>query len=306
MTNIFLVRCLFLCLSVLTATLSFAEEIEPRRWAHLPINSNFLGTSYIYTKADIAFDPLLKIEDAESRIHAWAAKYIRTFTLFDKSARIGVAQAYLKGEWSGLLDNIPKKIKRSGWSDTLIRFAINLYGAPPLQGEKYLQYRSSKKSETIIGAAVSVQIPTGKYMNDRLINLGTNRFTFRPQVGIVHNYEKWSAEVTGTVAIFTDNTDFFNGQTLKQDPFYTLNSHVIYNFNRAMWGGVSFGIDFGKESTVDGIKKNDKKENLAWVISYGYSINERLSLKCAYIETKKQEATGLDSKSFLISASTYW
>ena len=44
-----------------------AQELDPRRWSHLPINTNFLGGAYAYTEGDISFDPALLIEDTEVR-----------------------------------------------------------------------------------------------------------------------------------------------------------------------------------------------------------------------------------------------
>ena len=73
-------------LPALCASPCLAEELEPRRWAHLPINTNFIGSGYAYTEADIGFDPVLKIEDAELEMHTWLAKYIRSFALLDGAA----------------------------------------------------------------------------------------------------------------------------------------------------------------------------------------------------------------------------
>ncbi len=47
-----------------------AEELEPRRWSHLPIDTNFAGTGYAYTEADISFDPVLRIEDGQMEMFA--------------------------------------------------------------------------------------------------------------------------------------------------------------------------------------------------------------------------------------------
>jgi len=284
----------------------FAEELEPRRWAHLPINTNFIGSGYAYTEADIGFDPVLKIEDVELELHTWLAKYIRSFALFEKTARIGVIQAYQEGTWTGLLDGVPEKVKRSGWTDTFVRFAVNLYGAPPLQGKEYAKYRAEKKVETIVGAGFSVQLPTGDYMDDKLINLGTNRFTFRPQVGAVHTRGKWSLETTGTVALYSDNDDFYNGKKFEKDPLYTLNSHLIYTFRPGIWASASGGYDYGGRSTIDGVEKDDRKQNLAWAFSFGFPVNRHLGVKLAYIGTRTQESTGIDSDSFVIGASAFW
>jgi hypothetical protein len=299
-------RYLVFLLIIFFTSPSFAEELDPRRWAHLPIDTNFSGAGYAYTKADISFDPVLKIEDGEVDLHTWAGKYIRTFSLFDKTARIGLVQGYQKGRWKGLLDGVPTTVRREGWSDTLVRFAINLYGAPPLKGPEFIEYRDAKKVETIIGAGLSVQLPTGDYMDDKLINLGTNRFTFRPQVGVVHMRGKWTLEATGIVALFTENDEFFNGKKLEQDPHYAFNTHLIYTFRPGVWASASAGYDYGGRSTVDGIKKDDRKQNIAWAVSFGLPFNRHLGGKIAYVSTRTQESIGADSDSFILAFSAFW
>ena len=117
-------------------------------------------------------------------------KYIRTFELAGKSARVDLLQAYQDAEWNGLVDGVPTRVTRSGWSDTVLRFAVNLVGAPPLKGAEYAEYRAAAESETIVGLGLELQIPTGQYFNDKLLNLGTNRVTFRPQLGVVHKQGK--------------------------------------------------------------------------------------------------------------------
>ncbi len=298
--------CSLVLLIFLFASACLAEELEPRRWSHLPIDTNFVATGYAYTDADISVDPVLRIEDVQLEMHTWFTKYIRSFSVFEKTARIGVLQAYQEGRWEGLLDGTPKKAKRSGWSDTIVRFAINLYGTPPLKGKEYAKYRAATEVETIVGAGLSVQLPTGNYMDDKLINLGANRFTFRPQIGVLHTRGKWSLETTGVVAIYTDNNDFFNGQKLEQDPLYTLNSHLIYNCRPGLWTSVSLGYDYGKRSTLDGVRKNDRKQNLAWALGFGFPITRHVGVKIAYIGTRAQASTGIDSDSLAIGISTFW
>ncbi len=304
--NIYIWLCVFIPIVFLFPGSCLAEELEPRRWSHLPVETNFAGSGYVFTKADISFDPVLKVEDAEVELHTWVAKYIRTFALAGKSARIGLLQAYQDGRWTGLLDGVPTTVRRSGWLDTLLRFSINLYGAPALQGKEYAAYRAKAKIETIVGAGLSVQLPTGEYMEDKLINLGTNRFTFRPQFGVVHTRGKWSAEVNGVVALYTSNNDFFNGRKLEQDPLYTVHGHLIYTFRPGVWAGLSSGYDYGGESTVDGSKKNDRKQNLAWALSYGFPIARHLGAKVAYVGTRKQESVGFDSDTFVMGISAFW
>jgi hypothetical protein len=298
----------YLCfLLILNLTLPcLAQEIEPRRWNHLPTGANFAGGGYAYTEADISFDPVSRIEDAEMELHTWAVKYIRTFELFQKSARIDFLQGYQEGRWTGLVDGVRKSIQRKGLSDSRLRLAINLYGAPPLKGEAFAAYRASAGVETIIGTALGVQLPTGEYKNDKLINLGTNRYTFRPQLGVLHNREKWSIELTGEVWLYTDNDDFFNGNKLEQDPLYTIQSHLVYTLRPGLWAAAGTGYFYGGETTVNGEEQNDTREILAWRCSLGYPITPKLGVKVFYLGTRNQGSTGQDADSIGAAFTVFW
>jgi len=143
-------------------------------------------------------------------------------------------------------------------------------------------------------------------MDDKLINLGSNRFTFRPQIGVVHTRGKWSLETTAIVALFTDNDEFFNGHKLEQDPLYALNGHLIYTFRPGVWASASAGYDYGGRSTVDGEEKDDRKQNIGWALSVGLPLSRHCGVKLAYIGTRTQESTGVDSDSFVVGLSAFW
>ena len=296
--------CVFLIVAL--PFLCLAQELEPRRWSHLPTGANFAGAGYVYTEADISFDPILRIEDGKMELHTWAVKYIRTFELFEKSARIGLAQAYQRGRWHGLVDGVPKSVRRGGLSDSVMRFAVNLYGAPPLKGKEFAEYRAKVHDETIIGTALEVQLPTGEYQDGKLINLGTNRYTFRPQFGVVHNRGKWSMELTGSVYLYTDNKDFFDGNKLESDPFYTLQTHLVYNFRPGLWASAGAGYGYGGEDSVNGENKGDTKENIGWVFSFGYPITPYFGVKVAYLGIRSQKSIGQDSDSIGVAFSAFW
>lgn len=96
-----------------------AQELDPRRWSHLPINTNFFGSAYAYTEGDISFDPALLIEDAEVSLHTVALAYIRTFELFGKSARLDALQGLRDACWTGKLDGVDTTVNRQGLADTV-------------------------------------------------------------------------------------------------------------------------------------------------------------------------------------------
>jgi hypothetical protein len=285
---------------------SYAADLESRQWSHLPMGTNFAGIGYAYTRADISLDPALLIENAEVKLQTWGGSYVCTFELFDKSARIDLKQAYHKGEWEGILKGAPASVTREGFSDTFVRFAVNLYGAPPLRGKEFAEYRSKTNTETILGVGLVVRLPTGEYMEDKLINLGNNRFAFRPQIGGIRSWGKWTLEAMTQVAFYTDNDEFFDGNKLEQEPLSITHGNLIYNFKPGLWAGVAAGFDYGGEKTINGIKKNDTKEDIAWALSFAYPITRQYGFKIVYIGSRTQVSTGLDTDSLSVALSGYW
>ena len=254
----------------------------------------------------MVFNPVLLIQDAEVDLHTVAFKYIQTFELFGKSARIDLAQAYQSGRWDGLLDGVPASTERSGLSDTIVRFSAPLLGAPPLRGKDFAAYRAARQQETIVGMGLSVQLPTGQYYSGKLINLGSNRTTFRPQLGAVHNRGKWSTELTGAAWVFTDNHDFFNGKRLENDPLYTIQGHVVYTVRRGLWLAGGAGYGYGAESTLDGVRKGDGKESVVFGGSVGCPLARRLAAKVGYLGSRTQTSLGADTDTVVGALSFLW
>lgn len=298
------VRIMGLCL---LATLpGFSQDIEPRRWSHLPLGSNFAGVSYAYTEGEIFFNPVLRIEDGEFELNSAALKYIHAFALFGKSARFDLVQTYQSGTWHGLLDGVPTAVDRDGWADTNLRFAVNLYGAPPLAGKEYLEYRATKDCETIVGMGLVVQLPTGEYFGEKLINIGSNRYAITPQFGVIHTRGKWSMELSASANFYTDNADFFHGKRLEEDAYLVGQGHLIYTFMPGLWVGASIGYGYGGESTINGIAADDRKGNLGWGVSVGIPVSRTFGFKLAYLGTRTQQDTGADTDTIAIGCALQW
>lgn len=283
-----------------------AQELQPRRWSHLPIDTNFVGGGYVYTGAEIAVDPVLLIEDVALEMHTFPLKYIRTFELAGKSARVDWVQAYQDGTWNGLVDGVPTRATRSGWSDLLLRFAVNIIGAPPLRGAEFAEYRAATKCETIVGLGLEVQLPTGQYFEDKLLNLGTNRFTFRPQLGVVHRRGPWSTELTASSWFYTDNDEFFNGNYLEQNPLHTIQWSVDYTFQPGLWVGAGIAYGMGGKSTVNGIQKDDARDSIIWGLALGFPISKQVGGQLTYLSQRTQTPVGVDSDSVMATVSVLW
>lgn len=301
-----MLKPLLLGVVLFLAKSAYSQELDPGRWAHIPIGSHYLGIGTARTDADIVLDPVIRAENVEMEMDTQVFKYIHSFSFLNKSAQISIAQAQHNSRWSGLLNGVPTAIRRVGLSDPILRFAINLKGAPPLKGKQYLAYRVSKDIETIIGLGIAIQLPYGEYMDDKLINLGTNRFTFRTQLGAVHKRGKWLVEVTGAVWLYTENNDFFGGNKLEQDPLYYAQGHLVHTFKPGRWAGLSIGYGYGGEVSINGVDKDDTRKDVAWALGYGFRILPRLSMKIAYIGTDTHADTGIRSDSIAIAFSTFW
>jgi len=275
-----------------------ALDVQPRRWSHLPIDASFIGLVYVDTDADIYVDPVLELEDVEMDLDIWALKYIHSFESFGKSSRIDITQSYQEGHWDGLLSGAPAETTRYGPGDTLVRYAINLYGAPPLKNDDYVGYRRSRDIETIVGAGLAIRLPTGDYDEDRLINLGQNRFVIRPQFGIQHNRGPWTFEVNSEVAFYETNDDFFGGNQLRQDPLFSFFTSAAYTFRPGLWLSVGVAYDYGGENEVNGDDLDNRQQNTAWGGSFAYPLSPRLGVSFGYIKTRTEESTGRDSESY--------
>jgi hypothetical protein len=293
-------------LLVLSAAPCSGQDIEPRRWSHLPIGANFGGLGYGFSTGDITFNPVLRIEDGQFDLHTAAISFIHSFELFGKSARFDLAQAYQSGTWEGLLNGAPASVDREGWADSTLRLAVNLVGAPPLSGKEFAAYNATTTCENIIGVGLLVRLPTGEYMEDKLINLGSNRYTFTPQFGWVHNQGKWSTELSGSAGFATENDEFFNGKTLEEEIYFVGQGHVSYTFRPGFWLTASTGYGYGGESSVNGIPSNDLKGNFGWGLSLGIPINRAMGFKLSYIGTRTQEDTGADTDTFSLGFSMMW
>lgn len=279
-----------------------AQEIEPRRWTHIPVGSNFVGVGYGYSNVDIVLNPALQLEEVNGEIHTTIVSYVRALGVFGKSGRIDVVLPYSVGCWDGLLQGEPASTRRSGFNDPRFRFAVNLLGPPAQRGAEFRPFTNG----TILGIALEVVAPLGEYHDDKLINLGSNWWTFRPQIGLVHSWGKWAAEVTGSVFFYTKNDDFYNDTELDRDPLTALQGHVIYTFRPGLWASLSTAYGAGAESTIDGIDTGNKVGKLLLSAAIGIPINKSQGLKLAYLQGSTRENTGNNAHRIILGYSIMW
>lgn len=277
-----------------------AQDFEPRRWTHLPVGTNVLGVGYAFTSGDIDFDPTLRLEDAKVDLHTAAVGYARYLPVFGTTARIDVQLPFQCGEWDGLLEGERRSTSRAGMADPLLRFSINLAGAPALHPEEFMEFRKEHPVRTALGAALEVRLPLGEYKESKFINLGANRFTIAPQVGVLHTRGRWSVELTASTFFYTNNDDFFDGNRLQQDPLMAAQVHVVKTFEWGPW--VSAGVAYGwfGESSLNGERLGDDKSKLLYGAAVGVPIGKKQSVRVGYIRGDSLTNVGSDTHTVFV------
>jgi len=283
-----------------------AQDLEPRRWSHLPSGLNVVGVGGGRTDGDIFFDPVLRIDDATFELYGVGASYVRSFEWLGRSSRFDVIVPYASGRWEGLLDGEYASRRRRGFGDPRIRFSMQLYGAPPLTGKAFAQYRQNHPVSTVVGAALEVVLPAGEYNPDWLLNLGGNRYVLRPQIGLLHTRHNWQFEATGSVFLFQDNDEFWRGTRLEQDPLWFIQGHVIYGFKPGWWASLSTGYAYGGEATVNGVPKNNDARSSYWALSLGMPLSARQAFKLTWVVADTHVRAGSNSNALLAAWSINW
>lgn len=280
---------------------AFGQDHEPRRWTHLPIDTNVIAVSYAYTNGDLAFDPALRIEDAEFQIHTTLLGFSGYFGLFGSTARVDVLLPFQYGQWNGLVNGEPTTVRRDGMADPFVRFSCNLIGAPAIEAKDFPGYRKEHGISTTLGAAIDVRLPLGEYMDDKLINLGQNRFAIAPQVGLLHTRHDWSFELMGSTIFYTKNDDFFGGNELEQDPLYALQAHVVKIFENSVWISTGVAYGWGGESSLNGSRLDDERSNLLYGASFGFPIAATQGLRAGYLGTDTLTDVGADAHTLYLT-----
>ena len=290
----------FLCFVALLAQGSFAQDIEPRRWTPLPLGTQIVGVAYGYTDGEIFFDPVLQAEDATVSINAMAVQYVRPFKIGKKLARLDVLVPYSTAKWKGLLAGEPTTVQRNGFADPRVRLSVNLVGPDAMNAKEFREYVATHPVSTSIGASLAITLPFGKYFEDKLLNIGQNRFVFRPQIGIVHQWGLWSYEFTGSVFIFTNNNNFFNGAVRKQDPVFAVQTHLIKRFKNRMWGSLSLGSGLGGQSIINKQPNDDQRGDILGALSFGLPIMKNQGVKLALVRAQTLNDIGANTSSFVL------
>ena len=265
---------------LLATAATHAQHLEPRAYINLPLGTSFLVAGYSYSSGGLATDPAVPLTNAQLDIHTPFAAYARVFDAWGKSAKFDavVGGGCLDGNAES--NGVPVSRDICGLLDPTMRVAVNLYGAPALEAKDFASYRQ----DLILGASLQLQAPLGQYDPSRLVNLGSNRWALRPEIGISKLLGRLLVEGVLSATFYTTNDDFFGGQRREQDPVLATQIHLIYLLRGGAWIAFDANYYSGGRSTVNGVQQNDELGNSRLGLTFSYPWDRQHSVKLYWSE----------------------
>ena len=291
MRGIFTATRAALCVLALlfAAAGAHAQQLEPRSYTNTPVGLNFLLAGYGYTEGSVGVDPAVPIDDAQLRTNSAVVGYSRSLGIWGLSGKVAALLPYTGLEGSALVDGQPRQRDVSGFGDSLLRFSVNFLGAPAISLKDFAGYRQ----DLIVGATLLVSAPLSQYDSSKIVNIGTNRWSFKAELGISKEWGAWTVEVAPSITVFTDNNDFLNGGTIEQDPLYAAQAHLIYGFQSGIWLALDGTIYTGARTTFNGVEQDNEQSNTRLGFTVALPVDRYNSVKL-YGSTGTSSRTGSD------------
>jgi hypothetical protein len=242
------------------------QDLEPRSYAALPSNLNAIAVQAGTLAGNVVSDAALPIQNLDVTTYTGSFGYVRTFGIAGKLARISVGIPFAAISGTAQLNGRDTATARWGFGDIRIRFGINLIGSPALDKKKFTHYTQ----DLVFGVSLVTSVPTGLYYPHKLINIGNNRWAFKPEAGISKRFSQFYLEAYAGIWFYTDNTDYLGGHTLSQKPMATFQTHVCYYFKNHMWVSADGNWFSGGRTAIDDVPAASDFNN--WRIGGAWSV----------------------------------
>lgn len=258
------------------------QELEPRAYSASPTGLNFLAVGFARSSGGIIFDPSIPVTNVHAKINSPVFGVGRTFGLFGREALITASLPYAFGRITG--DVGPQlqqaSITRSGLTDLRAKFSVNLRGSRALAPGEFAKVNHRS---LLIAASMTVQAPSGQYGSTKVVNLGTNRWALRPELGMSYPWKKFYFDLYAGAWFFTDNSSFFPGNSVRQQyPLSSLQAHISYSLLRRLWFAIDSTWYTGGDTIVNGGPSQGRQNNSRLGVTCSLPLSKSQSLKIAY------------------------
>ncbi|MFD1042758.1 transporter [Pseudoxanthomonas kaohsiungensis] len=254
-----------------------AQEIEPRSYSNVPVGVNFLVAGAVQTRGGLSFDSSVPIDDEDLKTTSLVLGYAHAFPLWGRSAKFDAGVPYMR--LSGTADYLGAPVERkvTGFGRPVMRLSYNFHGAPALGLAEFKDW----KQDLVVGASLQVSPPLGQYDADRIVNIASNRWSFKPELGLSKAAGPWITELKLAATFYTDNEEFYGGTTRSQDPLYALQGNLIRGLASGAWWSLDATYFAGGRSQVDGRYNRDLQRNWRVGASLSLPVDRKNSVKVA-------------------------
>jgi len=257
-----------------------AQDLDPRAYARVPVGATFAIAGFSFSHGSVLTDPTLPVQNVRADIETPSVGVSRSFGLFGKTAQALVALPYSWAQVSGDINEQAQRTTRSGLPDLRLRLSVLLAGAPAMT----LQQFAKAPRRPIVGASLMVAAPTGQYSPQRFINLGTNRWAFKPEVAISYPLaERWLLDAYAGLWLFTTNESFYPGTAVKtQAPLGALQVHLSYSLSPKAWAAFDATWYGGGQASVGGVPTGTSQSNSRIGATLAFPVGSRHGIKVAW------------------------
>lgn len=276
MTRIYIKNSIVCCLALILSFAAKAQEMEPRSYAVVPTGLHAMALSFTYSSGNVVTEGSSPVQDLNVTNKVINLGYVQTFTFFGKLARIAVGTPYGFLNGSAKFQGADTSGSRTGFYDGRIKFGVNLFGSPALPPQQFQKFQE----HTVFGVSIVISVPIGQYYPAKLINLGSNRWGFKPELGLSHREGRLFYEIYGGVWMYTQNSDYFKAYHQNENVLLSFQMHVDYTFKHGKYLALNGGYAEGGETYLNGIAQNDQERN--WRIGATFSapvFNKHQSIK---------------------------
>ncbi len=256
-----------------------AQDLEPKAYAASPVGAAFLIAGFARSSGSVLTDPTLPLADVAAKLDGALVAAGYTFGLFRRLALGSAMLPYTWAEVTGRVGEEARAVTRSGLADARFKLSVNLVGNPAMRAREF----AKTPRKTIVGTSLLVAVPAGQYDGTKLINLGSNRWAFKPEIGVAVPAGRWDFDGYLGVWLFTQNRDFYPGaQARTQDPLVSVQGHVSYTFRPRLWAAVDATWYQGGAARVAGGAPTQAMNNSRLGVTASFPLGRRQSFKIAY------------------------
>lgn len=273
-------RCFFLLTMLGIYSNARTQDLEPRAYIRLPTKVNVVLPGISYSHGRVLTDPNIPLADFKADVKSFTLGYGHTFNLFEKTAQVFAVLPFCTANASALVNGQLQEVSRTGTADIRARLSVLVLGAPALTRT---QFATQNRSSTIVGTSITFQLPTGQYFSDKLVNLGTGRWSFKPEIALSELLSKrWLLDLYTAVWLFTDNDSYFGNSLRAQNAIGTIQLHISYNIGLFSWAALDATYYTGGKSSVNGVANDDQVSNIRLGATLVLPTGKRSGFKIAF------------------------